>query len=66
MAKPEECHGGCTHTDVEHRAFDRGVKAGQRGAHIEDNPYKQQNLAEAWMSGQSVGAWEHEDEKEQQ
>jgi hypothetical protein len=55
MKTPEPCAGGCTHTDLEHTAFDRGVAEGRAGKEEEANPYRVRALREAWSHGRSVG-----------
>jgi ribosome modulation factor len=54
-AKPAPCPGGCDHSDKEHRAFDRGVAAGEAGEDEAANPYVAYILRHAWITGHSVG-----------
>lgn len=55
---------GCEHSDLAHKAFDRGQREGEAGVHMWDNPYKRIALAEAWKTGQSVGELDREAEEE--
>ncbi len=53
--RPAPCPGPhvCDHSDLEHYAFDRGVRDGEAG--VEHCPYKRPVLREAWFTGQSSG-----------
>ena len=50
---PSPCKGGCEHSDLEHHAFDRGVRDGEAG--VDENPYTRFALRDAWFTGHSVG-----------
>lgn len=52
---PAPCKGGCDHSAAEHRAFDRGVRAGEAGVSSLDCPLVQRGKREAWLAGHSVG-----------
>lgn len=54
-SRPEPCPGGCDHADEEHIAFDAGLAAGEAGKTANECPYDDASLAEAWLSGHSVG-----------
>jgi ribosome modulation factor len=47
------CPGECSHSDIEHFAFDAGIAAGERGAGEDACPYLG-GLREAWLTGHSV------------
>lgn len=64
MSQPKACPNGCTHTDAEHQAFDRGVIAGRLGEQVENNPYELPYLADAWLHGHSVGALDFQEGEE--
>lgn len=48
-------NGDCGHSELEHKAFDRGVRDGETGILVECCPYKRESLIDAWENGHSVG-----------
>ena len=55
-SRPEPCPGGCDHTDEEHLAFDAGLTAGEAGKTAKECPYRDDSLAEDWLTGHTMGA----------
>lgn len=65
--KTEPCDGPepCGHTDEEHFAFDDGVVAGEKGFDMDSCPFKPSSLAEAWLTGHSVGVLNRKSEQKE-
>jgi ribosome modulation factor len=60
------CPPDCGHTVQEHTAFDHGLRDGEEGQADSANPYRAQDLREAWLTGHGVGVLNRRAESEAQ
>lgn len=49
-----KCNPSCGHSNLEHKAFDQGLKDGERG--MFQCPIIDKRLKQHWLNGNSVGA----------